>query len=67
MTKDFALSRTLIAPLPEARRIVDTLFLWAERSRARRALREMGPERLADIGVDRKAALREARKPAWMA
>lgn len=65
MTKDTVLARILLAPMPEAGKLMDLLLLWAERSRARRSLREMGPERLMDIGVTPTEAQREARKPMW--
>jgi uncharacterized protein YjiS (DUF1127 family) len=44
------------------------LASWIERSRQRRALREiatMSPHILKDIGVTRRAALDEAEKPFW--
>lgn len=44
-----------------------TYLLWRERSRARRALRGMDRRMLEDIGIEREEALREARKPFWMA
>ena len=46
-------------------RVVGT---WIERSRSRRALRELAELdacRLADIGLSRQEALREASKPFW--
>ena len=42
-------------------------ILWLSRWRQRRRLAEMEPWQLNDIGVDRKAARREARKPCWRA
>ncbi|QIE44809.1 DUF1127 domain-containing protein [Pseudohalocynthiibacter aestuariivivens] len=33
--------------------------------RSRRALAGLSPEALADIGINRDAALREANRPAW--
>jgi uncharacterized protein YjiS (DUF1127 family) len=44
------------------------LASWIERSRQRRALREiatMSPHILDDIGVTRPAAIHEAQKPFW--
>lgn len=41
------------------------LRLWAEAARERRALRSLGYSRLEDIGVDPKAADREASRPFW--
>lgn len=44
-----------------------TYLLWRERSRTRRVLRSMDRRMLEDIGVEREEALKEARKPFWMA
>ncbi|HZT48018.1 MAG TPA: hypothetical protein VFA64_08580 [Hyphomicrobiaceae bacterium] len=46
-----------------------TLRLWLLRSTQRRALRELAEEGhlLADIGLTRAQALREAAKPFWRA
>jgi uncharacterized protein YjiS (DUF1127 family) len=43
------------------------LRLWAARRRQRRALRDLAEQRhlLADIGLTRAQALREAAKPFW--
>ena len=40
---------------------------WKMRATTRRALRELSPERLRDIGVDSGDAAREAGKPFWRA
>ncbi len=42
-----------------------TLLVWHERSLQRRALRALEPHELADIGITRAEALREADKPFW--
>jgi uncharacterized protein YjiS (DUF1127 family) len=39
--------------------------LWSQRSRERRALGELDARELADIGITRQAAEREARKWFW--
>jgi uncharacterized protein YjiS (DUF1127 family) len=47
---------------------IDTVRIWVERSRQRRALGELGELNdalLKDIGVSRQAALREAAKRFW--
>ncbi|MEM9096950.1 MAG: DUF1127 domain-containing protein [Pseudomonadota bacterium] len=67
MVKDIVLFRARFAPPPRAGSLLDLFLLWAERSRARRALSEMDQRRLSDIGITRREALREARKPFWRA
>lgn len=42
-----------------------TLAAWRFRAATRRALRRLTDRELADIGVDRAAALAEANKPFW--
>ncbi len=42
-----------------------TIATWYARHRQRRQLAALDHEQLADIGVPRDAALREARKPFW--
>jgi len=53
------------------RGLLHTLRLWRERRRWRREIRETllpGPDSvLADAGLTRAAAIREARKPFWIA
>jgi uncharacterized protein YjiS (DUF1127 family) len=46
---------------------LSTLGVWFARSVQRRALRELAQDvrLLADIGLDREQALREAAKPFW--
>lgn len=41
------------------------LGVWYFRFIERRALRQAGPEQLADAGIGRDEALREAEKPFW--
>ena len=50
-----------------ARFAVDTLMTWRERARQRRALRQLGPQHLRDIGVTSEEAEREAATPFWRA
>lgn len=42
-----------------------TLHTWKTRSRTRRALRDLSPRLLDDVGIDRAEARQEARKPFW--
>jgi uncharacterized protein YjiS (DUF1127 family) len=42
-----------------------TLWIWNQKSSQRRALRDLDDRQLADIGVTREAAEREARKWFW--
>lgn len=46
-------------------RLARLLALWAARSSQRRALAELEPDRLEDIGIDRAARGRECRKRFW--
>ena len=48
-------------------RAVATGWAWHDRTRQRRALRELSDHLLRDIGLDRGAALAEATKPFWRA
>lgn len=56
--------QTLDILLDEVR---DTLKLWKQRRRQRLCLRELNSHLLRDIGVERREALWEARKPFWRA
>ena len=47
------------------RRLRELLRLWIERQRGRRALSELPPQLLRDIGLDEETAAREAAKPFW--
>ena len=42
-----------------------TIRTWRDRATTRRALRELTPEMLGDIGVEPYAAMREAARPFW--
>lgn len=44
-----------------------SVAMWYARHRQRRQLAALDSGQLADIGVSREAALREARKPFWRA
>lgn len=46
-------------------RMIDTLLLWRERRRQRRALATLSDEILKDIGVTRLEAERESIKRPW--
>ena len=39
---------------------------WSERRRTRRALRKLDDHQLQDIGLTRRAADEEAKRPFWM-
>ncbi len=41
------------------------LHLWRERSRQRKALTQLSPYLLKDIGVSRSDAMNEVQKPFW--
>ena len=45
--------------------LLAALYVWSQRWRQRRRLRAMENWQLADIGVSRQDAEREARKPCW--
>ncbi len=42
-----------------------TLQIWRERSRQRKALTQLSPYLLKDIGVSRSDAMNEVQKPFW--
>ena len=42
-----------------------TFRTWRDRATTRRALRELTPEMLGDIGVEPYDAMREAARPFW--
>jgi uncharacterized protein YjiS (DUF1127 family) len=46
---------------------IATLLAWGERRRQRRALRELSPELLRDIGIGPADVYREVEKPFWRA
>jgi uncharacterized protein YjiS (DUF1127 family) len=48
-----------------ARRMADALFRALERSRQRRALRNLSDAQLADLGLSRAEVAAEARRPFW--
>jgi len=52
-----------LAALP--RQVIDTLYVWQQRSVDRRNLMTMSHHQLVDIGIDRAEAWREASKPFW--
>lgn len=47
--------------------VFDTIMTWIERSRQRRALRQLDDHLLRDLGVSRVDAQQEADKPFWHA
>ncbi|MBC8240815.1 MAG: DUF1127 domain-containing protein [Alphaproteobacteria bacterium] len=46
-------------------KVAATLYHWQDRAAQRRALAELDQHALQDIGVSRREALAEARKPFW--
>jgi uncharacterized protein YjiS (DUF1127 family) len=56
-------------PAVASRSLVPALLRWllaaAERQRQRCSLADLDAAALADLGLTRKAALREARRPFW--
>ncbi|MFD0389080.1 DUF1127 domain-containing protein [Tistrella bauzanensis] len=47
-------------------RIVVTIFhIWPDRWRQRRNLRDMTDDQLRDLGISRRDAMREGRRPFW--
>ena len=52
-------------PLDIVLMVMETLAVWAERSRQRRALAALDERALKDIGLSRIDALRESAKPFW--
>jgi uncharacterized protein YjiS (DUF1127 family) len=61
------LEKEILPELPLLSRCLKTIAVWMVRSAQRRALRELAQEGrlLADIGLNRQRALREAAKPFW--
>lgn len=47
------------------RAVADSIRLWQRRRKSRRHLLWLDDRLLRDIGIDRRAALEEARKPFW--
>lgn len=45
--------------------LISLLYLWLSRARQRRRLKMLEPWELRDIGINRRQALDEARKPCW--
>lgn len=45
--------------------VLKTIGLWIEAAKERRRLRQLGYSRLEDLGIDPKAADREAARPFW--
>ena len=60
------LSSPLDILLRSARRVTRRVHGWIERQRQRRTLGDLDDHFLADIGISRQAAMREAAKPFWM-
>ena len=48
-----------------SKRALATLRLWTARGQERRRLEDLDDHMLADIGVTREAARREAQRPPW--
>lgn len=58
-------SRSILPALRALERLWAMGSLWASRRRQRRALAKLDDRLLADIGVTRRQADRECRKPFW--
>jgi uncharacterized protein YjiS (DUF1127 family) len=48
-----------------ARMVVTIFRIWPDRWHQRRDLREMDNDQLHDLGISRREAMREGRKPFW--
>ncbi len=53
------------SPVEGLRRAIDVLVLWQSRGRERRHLASLDGRAMADLGLDRADAAREAAKPFW--
>lgn len=63
----FAIARFASPRFRSPGRPLRLLAIWTERARQRRALAELPPERLEDLGLAPAEARREALKPFWRA
>ena len=50
---------------PSAKKNKSIFQTWRERSQSRAALRNLDEQQLRDVGLSRREAEREARKPFW--
>ena len=70
-TLDYEVSAYAAAPTAGAEKALTrfrrALRTWRERSKTRRALAELTPRMLEDVGLDYGAAMQEAAKPFWKA
>jgi len=58
---------SLPSPMQALVRVANLLAVWETRARERKALAEMPPNLLKDIGISRIDAHRETDKPFWRA
>lgn len=58
---------SLPSPMQALVRVANVLAVWENRARERKALAEMPPNLLKDIGITRIDAQRETEKPFWRA
>jgi uncharacterized protein YjiS (DUF1127 family) len=58
---------SLPSPIQALVRVAHVLAVWENRARERKALAEMPPNMLKDIGISRIDAHRETDKPFWRA
>ena len=55
----------LALPAVVALKVAVVLTVWTERARTRKHLARLDPHLLRDIGIDTRAARREAARPFW--
>ncbi|PIB25891.1 hypothetical protein BFP76_12900 [Amylibacter kogurei] len=64
---DLATRSTLPAFATLAINVAHVIVVWNDRAKARKVLRNMSPERLADIGITPSQAGQECQKRFWHA
>lgn len=65
IAKTSASSPPLDGAVFDPRALLRRVARWHEAARQRRALADLSPELLRDIGLDREAAAAEAARPVW--
>ena len=46
--------------------IIKTLNLWERNTHTRKQLKTLSPQQLNDIGLTKKQAIKESRRPFWL-